>query len=401
MSARFLVDVLAGGTLRTTRIRQADRERPVAAVGEAVRRAGRRSIPPADLDAADLDGFTSAWAWMGELGQLAVGDHGVPVPRAAPRPDAAGARRRRRQQSPLDALFDSDPRRRPVQRRAGGRAPRPVPGREQITRPALPDPAPVGRAPDGPAGPLGEELPGVGAAREAFWVVPLLLAQRLQSAGDYRAALDWYWIVYPYDVGRSAVHASTGSTPRLPFRPDLTFPPQWTTRLDPFTLVDDRTRQAGPVHPVHAAVDHPMPSRLRRRRVHPGDRRVGGHTPAPCTSTARRLLDSPGARHRRSRPTRASRRWPIPELDALRARAEVQLAKLRQGRNIAGMPRTQEVPRDHGAASPPRTGSRSLMDRARQLTAQASPDRGRLPRRAGEVRRAQPAPVRRAQGRST
>jgi len=32
--------------------------------------------------------------------------------------------------------------------------------------------------------------------------VPMLLAQRLQSAGDFPAALDWYWLLYPYDIAQ-------------------------------------------------------------------------------------------------------------------------------------------------------------------------------------------------------
>ena len=98
----------------------------------------------------------------------------------------------------------------------------------------------------------------------------MLLAQRLQSAGDYQAALDWYWILYPYDVEPPVSIFDRLNTETL-FRPDLTFPPQWTALLDPFALVANRPM---PVHPVHPAVDHPVPSGLRRCRVHPGDRRV-------------------------------------------------------------------------------------------------------------------------------
>ena len=61
---------------------------------------------------------------------------------------------------------------------------------------------------------------------------------------------------------------------------------------------------------------------------------------------------------------------PIPELDSLRARAEVQLAKLRQGRNIAGTPRT----RPFGTVTisqPTPYRFKTLMERAKQLAAQA------------------------------
>src|SRR5262249_7562420 len=76
-------------------------------------------------------------------------------------------------------------------------------------------------------------------AQEAFWVVPMLLAQRLQSAGDYQAALDWYWLVYPYNLTHVvSIYHKTGQETVFP--PDLTFPPGWSTALDPFTLVTKR-----------------------------------------------------------------------------------------------------------------------------------------------------------------
>ena len=77
------------------------------------------------------------------------------------------------------------------------------------------------------------------AGKATFWAVPMLLAQRLQTAGDYQTALDWYWIVYPYDVsGPISIYNPINT--ETPFRPDLTFPPQWTTKLNPFTLVANR-----------------------------------------------------------------------------------------------------------------------------------------------------------------
>ena len=80
---------------------------------------------------------------------------------------------------------------------------------------------------------------GAVVGREIAWVVPLLLAQRLQSAGDFQGALDWYWIVYPYDVV-SPVSIFDTIDVEAPFRPDLTFPAQWTAGLNPFTLIANR-----------------------------------------------------------------------------------------------------------------------------------------------------------------
>src|SRR5713226_7226632 len=35
--------------------------------------------------------------------------------------------------------------------------------------------------------------------REIFWAVPMLVAQRLHTAAHYQAALDWLWVVFPYN----------------------------------------------------------------------------------------------------------------------------------------------------------------------------------------------------------
>src|SRR5262249_18052025 len=36
-------------------------------------------------------------------------------------------------------------------------------------------------------------------AMEVVWVVPMLIGQRLQGIGQYQQALDWYWVVLPYN----------------------------------------------------------------------------------------------------------------------------------------------------------------------------------------------------------
>src|SRR5207253_2946879 len=108
---------------------------------------------------------------------------------------------------------------------------------------------------------------GAVVGREIAWVVPLLLAQRLQSAGDFQGALDFADAEFTRETDESIAHARS------------------------------------------------------------------------LYVTARRLLGA--AALQPQQPTNAGEpALPIPELESLRSRAELQLAKLRQGRNIAGMPRT-------------------------------------------------------------
>ena len=62
----------------------------------------------------------------------------------------------------------------------------------------------------------------------------------------------------------------------------------------------------------------------------------------------------------------------IPDLDVLRSRTTAQLAKLRQGRNIAGIPRTnQAAPAATTITQATPYRFKVLLDRARQLAAQA------------------------------
>ena len=112
---RFLVDMLRRRTPAHHPDPPGDREHPVAAVGQAVRVSWppttRRSAGPIDASTRSPPrgcGWGSWRSWR-------AATDGVPVPRAAPRPDAAGP------PAPaaagLRTLFDEHPRLRPVQRR--------------------------------------------------------------------------------------------------------------------------------------------------------------------------------------------------------------------------------------------------------------------------------------------
>ncbi|MFK4067208.1 neuraminidase-like domain-containing protein [Streptomyces sp. NPDC029674] len=360
MSALFLVDVLAGGTLRTTRIRQA-----IESVQSLLSAKRSGALPPAHPAAAwtlnDFDAFTAAWVWMGEHGSWQAAttaflfpernlDPTLLVPNATPAKPFDTFYANIRGTGPFSAA-DAKRHAATYLTQLGLNFTYLDPNRSMAHQRALRDLS---------------AAQSETAARETFWAVPLLLAARLQSVGDHPAALDWYWLVLPYDVSDpvSIYHRLNLETPA---RPDLRFPPKWTTRLDPFTLAATRPTPYSRytlLSVVRCHLDHADAEFTRET-----DESVA-HARALYV-TARRLLDAP--RLKALPPTNTGEpALAIPEAESLRARARVQLAKLRQGRNIAGMPRAQGVSTMLTVSQPTPYRFRVLLDRARQLTAQAA-----------------------------
>ena len=366
LSARFFVDVLAGGTLRTTRIRQA-----VESVQSLLlaKRSGELAAdhPAAGWTITDLTAFSNTWVWLGEWRSWRSATQAFLFPERhldptllVP-PTSSGV-----QATPLAKLFDN----------LRGSGPFSADAADQLSRQYLKDAGesstfdhyldPLHRATNQDA------LRGHSEAtadplrnREIFWAVPMLLAQRLQSAGAFTAALDWFWLLYPYDVGLSVSIYDPINHEAL-FRPDLTFGSHWTEDLDPFDLVAHR-----PAPYTRATL-----LAIIRCHVEYADAEFTRETDESVANarslyvTALRLLAHPALQPQQ--PTNPGEpALAIPDLDALRSRATVQLAKLRQGRSITGIPRTQvaEAATTIGQATPYRF--RTLMDRARQLTAQA------------------------------
>ncbi|NGN65281.1 hypothetical protein G5C51_15405 [Streptomyces sp. A7024] len=360
LSGLFLVDVLAGGTLRTTRIGQA-----IESVQSLLSAKRSGELPPNHPAAAwtlnNFDAFTAAWVWMGEHGSWQAAttaflfpernlDPTLLVPNATP-------------PSPFDTFYANirgsgpfsaaDARRHAATylSQLGLTFTYLDPNRSVEHQKALRDIS-AGRP--------------EAAAREIFWAVPLLLAARLQSVGDYPAALDWYWLVYPYDVS-DPISVFHRINLEAPARPDLRFPPQWTTRLAPVTLAGTRPTpysRATLLAVIRCHLDHADAEFTRET-----DESVA-HARALYV-TARRLLDAPKLQPQQ--PTNIGEpALAIPEIDSLRARARVQLAKLRQGRNIAGTPRSRGVATMTTVSQPTPFRFRVLLDRARQLTAQAA-----------------------------
>ncbi|WP_158711559.1 Tc toxin subunit A-related protein [Streptomyces xylophagus] len=349
MSARFLVDVLAAGTLRTTRIRQAIES--VQSLLSAKRAGELAANHPAATWILNAPAFTAAWTWMGELGSWQAATLAFLFPERHLDPALLVPA-----DGPLHSLFETV-------RGAG------VFNGSVAAEAAKAYLKAMNRT-------FGYFDPALSTAQrppepdntQIFWTVPMLLAQRLQASGDYQAALDWYRLMYSYDAydaGKPVSLYDRINTEKV-IRPDLSFPPGWTTALNPFALVANRpapyTRYTL-LSVIRCHLDYADAQFARETDESVAHART-------LYVTARRLLGT--AALKPQLPLNAGEpQLAIPDLDVLRTRAEVQLAKIRQGRNIAGMPRTQGI----AAATvvqPTPYRFKTLLERARQLAAQAA-----------------------------
>jgi Tc toxin complex TcA C-terminal TcB-binding domain/ABC toxin N-terminal region len=367
LSARYFVDVLSGGSLRTTRIRQAIESVQALLVAK---RSGELAAdhPAAGWTITDLAAFSNAWVWLGEWSSWRSAtqaflfperhlDPSLLVQSSVPGPGE--------QQSPLATLFEG----------LRGSGPFSADVADQLSRQYLRDAQessvfdhyldPLHRAANQDAlRAHSEATTDTRQKREIFWAVPMLLAQRLQSAGDFTAALDWFWLLYPYDEQPVSIYDPIDH--ETVFGPDLTFPANWTELLDPFDLVAHRPApytRATLLAIIGCHVEYADSEFTRETDESVANARS-------LYLTALRLLADPALQPQQ--PTNPGEpALAIPELDAFRARATVQLAKLRQGRSITGIPRTQvaQSAATIGQATPYRF--KTLIDRARQLTAQA------------------------------
>ncbi|MCM2423674.1 neuraminidase-like domain-containing protein [Streptomyces sp. RKAG293] len=355
MTALFLVDVLAGGTLRTTRVKQALES--IQSLLSAKRSGEMLPTHPAfSWKLGNPDAFTRAWVWMGEMGNWQAATTAFLFPERNLDPTLLVSRGRPQLAAFFEAIrgpgvFSAQKAVKAAGDYAGSAfkyldPPRSATHQDDLRK------LQVGR-PDA-------------ENRETFWAVPLLLAQRLQTAGDYRAALDWYWVVYPYDDG-VAKSSYLRITTETAVRPDLKFPPQWTEKLDPFGLVDNRPApytRATLLAVIRCHIDFADSEFSRETDESVAHART-------LYLAARRLLAVPALRP--LEPTNPGEPiLPIPELESLSARVNVQLAKLRQGRNIAGMPRTQGFVGTITVSQPTPFRFKALMERAHQLVAQAT-----------------------------
>jgi hypothetical protein len=176
--------------------------------------------------------------------------------------------------------------------------------------------------------------------KELFYLVPMQLALQLQKSGEYVAALDWYQTVYAYNLPLEKRKVYYGLRLEQNTAPVLEKGPHWLRKLlNPHSIAETRP---------NAYTRYTLMC-LVRCFLEFGDSeftRDTGESIARARSlytTARDLLTLPDLELRTpADPSQVL--LPNPVLEALRLRAEMQLAKLRQGRNIAGMKRTVEIP---------------------------------------------------------
>ena len=117
--------------------------------------------------------------------------------------------------------------------------------------------------------------------QEAYYFVPVYLANQLQQQGQFTAALDWYRTVYDYSVPEQIRDIYYGlvleeGPPAAVHAPD-------GLADGPAEPACDRHDQALRLHPVHGAADRPVHVRATRTRCSPPTLPNPTRRPGPCT----------------------------------------------------------------------------------------------------------------------
>jgi hypothetical protein len=173
---------------------------------------------------------------------------------------------------------------------------------------------------------------------EFFDAVPIQIALELQKSGDFEAALGWFRSVYAYNLPLSQRKIYSVLETETSATSDIEIGAHWARDLNPHDTV------AGRPYPYTRYTVLSI-ARCFLDFADSEFARDTGESLALARSlyaTARSLL-----RVRELPPAGASEQGvilPNPVLDAWRLRAELQLAKLRQGRNIAGVKRELPAP---------------------------------------------------------
>src|SRR5258708_1593514 len=216
----------------------------------------------------------------------------------------------------------------------------------------------------------------VGFLWEAWYFVPLHIALELQKAGQFEAALDWFHVLYAYDLPLSAGGGQGSDNQRRIF-PGL------------FTESSERTQSQYLQVPTWI-VDASNPHQVALTRACP-------YTRFTILSIVQCLLDFADAQFGLETDESLSNARLLylnalellsqipdtlpadfitesnPRVLTMRLHAENKLMKLRSGRNIAGMLRVVQDPSADGSVSIQPTAYRysALVDRARQLVSTA------------------------------
>lgn len=216
-------------------------------------------------------------------------------------------------------------------------------------------------------------------AIEIFWAVPMLVGERLHAAGQYQAALDWFWVAFPYNVtspvsSYNLINTELATPTANAVPANLTFGPSWTADLNPFHLVQGGST-AYPYRPYTwmrntlLAIIGCLADYADSEFSMATDESLG-HA-RNLYSAAAGLLAHPSLTPiKPSNPGEPA--LAIPQLQTLTTRVATQLAKLRQGRDIAGLPRIQAITSGNPISQPTPYHFKVLLARAQQLTQQAT-----------------------------
>jgi hypothetical protein len=184
------------------------------------------------------------------------------------------------------------------------------------------------------------------AVQELFYFVPLHLALQLQQAGEYVAALDWYQTIYAYNLMNQRSTAFDERKIYYGLELERNDPPTGLDSRDPHWLWNGLD--------LHAlAVERPNPQTryllmsLARCFMEFGDEEFTRDTfesvgrARALYENARQLLELPELQPPSQTGDLIIPPNPVQEL--LRQRVELQLEKIRQGRNIAGLKRQLDL----------------------------------------------------------
>lgn len=222
---------------------------------------------------------------------------------------------------------------------------------------------------------------GTGWLAEIFYFVPLLLALRLQVSGEYTAALGWFDSCYAVRLPPSRRKVYYGLQAERNTPVDLIQPAGWSTQLNPHQLAASRpnpyTRYT--LASLARCCTDFADAEFTRETLDSLAHARGLYLIARELLSSAELQPVPllGA---------VEQALPDPELAGLRSRVDIQLTKMRQGRNIAGLPRlvlpaassgpavgagaqNQQVPVAVPAVRPAPYHYKLLIDRTKQLVA--------------------------------
>jgi hypothetical protein len=217
---------------------------------------------------------------------------------------------------------------------------------------------------------MGNQIPNY--VQEVFYSVPLQLAWQLQKSGEYLAALDWFQTIYAYNLADKPDTQSIderkiyyGLQREMNVAPQLSRSDHWLAgELNPHALAASRIRlDSNP----NSHTRYTLMS-LASCLMEFADSEFTRDTAESLARaralylTARRLLLSPDLETPKDIPASATE-LVNPLLDLLQLRVEIQLTKMRQGRNIAGMKRQVELP----VSLPPRPSDLPMVGPGGQL----------------------------------